>query len=167
MIFRILLGLSFVLLLFLPLIFGTEEVKVAFRTIADVDDQGVDLVSSKDIADVCETLRTLDESLTKMLTDPPVDGGEELMKELRTYNQACLHLLNHCLEDKGKAFTAAKDMLERGGPEFLDIDINEDQLEQRFQWEKDALENMQNARKKTNILWYDLWRIYNKVPLTK
>uniref|UniRef100_A0A1B6L2R9 Uncharacterized protein n=1 Tax=Graphocephala atropunctata TaxID=36148 RepID=A0A1B6L2R9_9HEMI len=164
---RVLLGSIVILSLFLPLIFGNADVKLAFRTLADVDDKGEDLVPNKDIADICETLKTLDQSLTELLTDLPEDGGGNLMKQLRTYNQACLHLLNHCLEDKGKAFTAAKEMLERGGPEFLDVDIDEGRIEQRFQWEEDALEDMQNARKKANILWYDLWRIYNKVPLTR
>lgn len=124
-----------------------------------------DLVPDKDVDSVSNTIRTIDAKLTEIMKDPPDDGGKNVMKLMKTYNEACRILLEHCKNDKYKAFPPAKDLLERGGPEFLDVDIDESEIEQRFSWDKEDVQNMHNLKKRTNILWYDLWRLYNNIPI--
>ncbi|XP_054276258.1 uncharacterized protein LOC128995307 [Macrosteles quadrilineatus] len=134
-----------------------------------IDEKEGDLVPKKDVTSLCDTMRSLEKTLTQLSKDPPMKGGEELMKQLRTYNQACFHLLELCKSDaneKSKAFKVGNDLFERGGPEFVDEAVNEQVIMQKFEWDKTTLEEMLHARKKTNALWFDLWRLYNNVDIS-
>lgn len=124
-----------------------------------------DLIPDKDVESVCKTLQMLDKELIEIIQNLPDDGGSKMMRLIKTYNKASHILLEHCKRDKNKTFPPAKDLLEQGGPEFLDTDFEESQLLQRFNWNKEELMAMCEAKKQTNIVWYDLFRFYNNIPI--
>lgn len=126
----------------------------------DTDIQDLD----QNIANVCNRLKKLDDILTKMYEDPPADGGKEFMRLSRTFNQASLDLLYFCTLDKHKALKAAKEMVDHGGPKFLEVDMDEEKMEQRFKWNGDSLDHMHIVRKDTQEHWYDLWHLYSSLP---
>uniref|UniRef100_A0A1B6M7P0 Uncharacterized protein n=1 Tax=Graphocephala atropunctata TaxID=36148 RepID=A0A1B6M7P0_9HEMI len=118
----------------------------------------------ENIAKVCDRMRRLDKVLTEMYEDPPVGGGEEFMRLSRTYNQACLDLLYFCSMDKHKALRAAEDIVDHGGPKFMDVDIDEKKMEENFKWNEDAIHGMYVVLKDTHEHWYDLWKLYTSLP---
>lgn len=135
-----------------------------------IDEKEGDLVPNKDVESLCDTIRSLEKTLTHLSKDPQIDRGEELMKQLRTYNQACFHLSESCKNDadkKSKAFKLGNDLFERGGPEFMDEDVNEEIVMQKFNWDRTTMDEMLHARKKTNALWFNLWRLYNNIALDR
>lgn len=126
----------------------------------DIEIQDLDA----NIAKACERMRSLDKVLGQMYTDPPQDGGEDMNRLSRTYNQACLDLLYFSSLDKMKTMKAAQDILDHGGPHFLDVEVDEQKMKDRFKWDEESMDGLHIIRSKTNEHWYDLWHMYKKLP---
>lgn len=146
---------------------STEYEKLLFRTLSAAKEQGESVIDREnviletDINKVCDRLRSIDVLLTKMSQDPPANGGDDMVKLLRTYNQACLDLLFLCSKDKLKVLDMAQDILEPGGPKFFDIKIDKKKLQERFKWDEDKTDDMEDIMKKTYEHWNDMWYINN------
>lgn len=126
----------------------------------DIEIQDLDA----NIAKACERLKSLDKVITQMYKDPPQDGGEDMNRLSRTYNQACLDLLYFSSLDKIKTLKAARDILDHGGPHFLDVDVDEEKIKDKFKWDDEFMDGLHIIRKKTNEIWYDLWHMYKNLP---
>lgn len=118
----------------------------------------------KNIVKACERVKSLDKVLTQMYKHPPEEGGEDMTRLSRTYNQACLDLLYFTTVDKMKTLKAAEDILSHGGPNFLDVELDEDKIRERFKWDEETMDGLHVIRAKTNEHWYDLWHMYKNLP---
>lgn len=125
-----------------------------------VDEAELDSKISKTI----ETLTTLDATLAKNSNDPPIDGGDKMKEMVQKYNNACSDLLSLCKIDKLKVLDAASDMLEPGGPKFLDVEINKPEMKRNFKWNEDNITEFLDLTKKTYSCWKTLWSLYNNFP---
>lgn len=146
---------------------SSEYEKLLFKTLSNAKEQGESVLDREnviletDVNNVCDRLRSIDVLLTKMCQDPPANGGDDMVKLLRTYNQACLDLLFLCSKDKLKVLDTAQDILEPGGPKFFDIKIDKKKMQERFKWDEDKIDDMGDVMKKTYEHWNDMWYINN------
>lgn len=127
-------------------------------------DKGLENDLDSNITKVCEELRSLDKELTQMYTNPEDDKGEELLQLTERYNQASLNLLSLCSKSKRRVMKAAQDILDHGGPHFLDVDFNEETLKDAFKWEQESMDKLSMMRLKIGEHWFDLWSLYKKMP---
>lgn len=116
------------------------------------------------ITNVCEQLRSLDKDLTQMFNDPPEDKGDDMLAKLKSYNYRSMDLLGLTNLDKRKVFKVAKDMLDYGGPHFLNADVHEEKIKDSFKWEQDTMDKVSMMRLKIGEHWFDLWNMYKNLP---
>lgn len=125
-------------------------------------DQDID----SNIIKVCEELRDLDKQLTKMYQDPPDDKGDDMLRLTKSYNQASQKLLSlsDTFANKQKVVKLAKDILDHGGPHFLDVNFEEEKLKDAFKWEQDTMDFLSMLRLKIGEHWFDLWNMNKHLP---
>lgn len=117
--------------------------------------------------EVVTSMRTMDQDLStelrKCLNETGLDGNG-FMRTLKGYNKKIEEFLQCIAEDKLRALSKAEDILEIGGPDFLEADAEDDELMKCFSWNEDELNKMFKARLKTFRLWNELVVINNNFP---
>lgn len=117
--------------------------------------------------EVVSSMRTMDQDLSAVLIkclNATGMNGEEFMQTLKGYNKKIEEFLQCIAEDKLRALSAAEDILNKGGPDFLDEDAEDDQIMKCFNWNEDQLNKMYKSRLTSFRLWNQLVMINNNFP---
>lgn len=137
------------------------------KTLSNIVEEGESVLDREnvnledDIKKVCDRMSSLDLLLTEMSQNPPVGGGDDMMTLLSSYNQACADLLYLCSMDKLKVLDMAQIVLERGGSQFFDIEMDKKKIQEHFKWGEDKIDNMEAVIKTTYDYWGELYHINN------
>lgn len=117
--------------------------------------------------EVVTSMRTMDvylsTALRKCLNETGLDG-DAFVRNLKDYNKKIEEFLQCIAEDKLRALSKAEDILVKGGPEFLEEDVEDEDLMRCFTWNEDQLNKMFKARLTSFRLWNQLVSLNNNFP---
>lgn len=109
---------------------------------------------SNTLKSVLELIRSLDVAITKTLRSLPMGEGKNLLNHMDLYNQAMKQFVEIAsVTDTKHLMEAGEDVITEGGPVFLELNTNEDDLRKKFKWQEQDLNKMYNLRQEAVTIW--------------
>lgn len=131
-------------------------------SIDDLSKERSDVELKTEMTTICEKILSLDKNITTMLKDPPEGQSLIFLNKMYMYNDELIKFLKLAVVHKSKAIKYCKDVYSKGGPDFVDVLIDEDTLKERFKWEDANIKHMYNIRRETYRFWNKLLIIENR-----
>lgn len=113
----------------------------------------VNVTLREQVKDLCKQLRKIDSNLSRLLKKLPESEGHVLLNQTKMYNVNIKILLNYISQYKNETMELSKYILNKGGPDFLDVDLDDEQIKNSFKWTDKELNIMYDSR----IVTYQIW----------
>lgn len=91
----------------------------------------------------------------KILHQPKLGDGPTLISALENYNENLVQLVSIIREDNA-TFDPARKFCDDGGPAFLKVKLDNDNLKKSLNWTEESLEEMYYSKGATELLWWEL-----------
>lgn len=105
--------------------------------------------------DLYSTLYTNEKTILRILHQPKLEDGPTLLSALDKYNEKLVHLVSIIREDNA-TFDPARKICDGGGPAFLKIELDNENLKKSLNWTEESLEEMYYLKGATELLWWEL-----------
>lgn len=117
----------------------------------------------QDLFKISTHIRQLDYELTVMLTNYTIGDGIQLLDKLNIYNKAAQKLLDYLKTHKLATLCVAEDILDKGGPDFMDLDLDKEKLQAKMNCTDNNLKQIDSLQEVTIKIWSGLFNICNNI----
>lgn len=112
----------------------------------------------------CQIIKKLDKNISQIMTNGTKGDGDQLLNKLKAYNEEIQQLLISAKKHKLPTLCAAEDILKKGGPKFMDIEVDKQTLKQHLNWSDSEYQKFVDLQKVTFKTWSILFGINNNFP---
>uniref|UniRef100_A0A1B6DBN5 Uncharacterized protein n=1 Tax=Clastoptera arizonana TaxID=38151 RepID=A0A1B6DBN5_9HEMI len=140
-------------------LFVVCSLEVRAINIDDLSKERSDDELKSEMTAICENIARYDESITQMLKDPPEDQATIFLKNMYSYNDELIECLKIVTVHRNRAIKHCAEVFEKGGPDFIDVLVDEDVLKDRFKWHDDDVKHLYEIRRETYKFWDKLLRL--------
>lgn len=104
-------------------------------------------------SDLYSTITSQDDLVWNLLNKPVKFGGKKVVKSVRKLNSYLELVIKLIHESKEEVKNITITLLRKGGPKYLDIMIEEEELKSNFNWTDELLIKLYEEREKTQKLF--------------
>lgn len=97
-----------------------------------------------------------DRKITQILQNPSPEEGKKLISYIKEYNKKLSYLLYLTDKKDRNVVKIAKQIWIKEGPAFLKLKINNDLLQETFEWDDYDMYQLHFLFGATKILWFDM-----------
>ena len=109
--------------------------------------------SDSAIPDICTEVRSLDQQLVDLIKTLQVGGGEILVQKAWDYLRAMKMLRDWAISDKNRTVKEAKSVIDDIGPSFTEVQFDEEELREKYNWTDDEYDVLYRLKEKTINVW--------------
>lgn len=113
-------------------------------------------------SDLHSTICSQDNLVYNLLNRPVKFGGKKIVKSVRKLNSYLELIIKSIYEKKEEVKNITITLLRQGGPKYLDIMIEEEELKSDFNWSDEILIKLYEEREKTQKLFKIIKMTYGK-----